>query len=114
MVKYSSITAEQAGMLIERLRKKIYFLLIILDPKTKENFRHIKVEEAFDNVMCELNGANEIFMHPFEIITTMTCLEAAFVEYKKPDFDFSIYRKLLLEAGSKIKEVDVSANPKSV
>jgi hypothetical protein len=110
MAKYSSISVEQAEALKEKIRKQIFFLLIIVDPKTKDNYKHVNVEAAFENMLLELNGANEIFMKPLEVIMAMTLLESALNEYKKEPFDFTTYRKLILDAGSKIKEVVVDAN----
>lgn len=110
MVKYSSISVEQAEALKEKIRKQIFFLLIIVDPKTKDQYKHVDVEAAFSNMLLELNGVNEVFMKPVEVALSMALLESALNEYKKEPFDFYTYRKLILDAGSKIKEVVVDAN----
>lgn len=91
------------------LRKKIFFLLLCVDPKTKSEYQNIDVEKAFDSLLRNLNGYNELFDYPVEIVRIMCLLEAALNEYKNSNFHFNAYRKLILDAGSevlKIKEVD--------
>lgn len=101
-------TKEQISDAKTDLRGKIFFLLLCVDPKTKSEYQNIDVETAFDSLLRNLDGYNKLFDCPVEVVRTMCLLEAALNEYKKPDFQFSIYRKLVLDAGSevlKIKEV---------
>ena len=91
------------------LRRKIFFLLLCVDPKTKDEYVNVNVETAFDSLLRSLGGFNELFRYPVEVVRIMSLLEAALKEYMNPDFQFSVYRKLVLDAGSevlKIKEVD--------
>ena len=92
----------------DRSSWKNILLLLCVDPKTKSEYQNIDVETAFDSLLRNLDGYNKLFDCPVEVVRTMCLLEAALNEYKKPDFQFSIYRKLVLDAGSevlKIKEV---------
>ena len=101
-------TKEQISDAKTDIRGKIFFLLLCVDPKTKSEYQNIDVETAFDSLLRNLDGYNKLFDCPVEVVRTMCLLEAALNEYKKPDFQFSIYRKLILDAGSevlKIKEV---------
>ena len=101
-------TKEQISDAKTDIRGKIFFLLLCVDPKTKSEYQNIDVETAFDSLLRNLDGYNKLFDYPVEVVRTMCLLEAALNEYKKPDFQFSIYRKLVLDAGSevlKIKEV---------
>ncbi len=101
-------TKEQISDAKTDIRGKIFFLLLCVDPKTKSEYQNIDVETAFDSLLRNLDGYNKLFDCPVEVVRTMCLLEAALNEYKKPDFQFSIYRKLVLDAGSevlKIKEV---------
>lgn len=91
------------------LRRKIFFLLLCVDPKTKDEYVNVDVKTAFDSLLRNLGGFNELFRCPVEVVKIMSLLEAALKEYMNPDFQFSVYRKLVLDAGSevlKIKEVD--------
>jgi len=50
-------------------------------------------------------GFNKILLEQPELLITMNYLEAAREEYKSPNFTFAKYRKLILDAGSKIMDV---------
>lgn len=92
----------------EKMRKQIFFLLLIVDPKTKDNYKDANVEEAYDNVLRTFGGFNELMNCPMEMVTILSMLTAARQELHKSDFKFSVYRKLVLDAGCevlKIKEV---------
>ena len=52
---------------------------------------------------------NDLLMNQPEIVTTMSLLQAALTEFNKENFDFHVYRKLILDAGAeiyKLKEGD--------
>lgn len=102
-------TKEQMADAKTDLRGKIFFLLLCVDPKTKFEYQNIDVEKAFDSLLRNLDGYNKLFNCPVEIVRIMCLLEAALDEYRNSNFQFSIYRKLILDAGSevlKIKEVE--------
>lgn len=109
IAKYSSITPEQIEALKKKVCKQIFFLLVVVDPKSSEKYTHIDVDAAISNTLYELNGMNEILQH-LNIVVAMSYLESARSEYKKDNFDFATYRKLILDAGAKIKEVVVDAD----
>ena len=44
-------------------------------------------------------------MNQPEIVTTMSLLQAAKKEFNKDRFNFRIYRKLILDAGSEIEKL---------
>ena len=116
--KYGEFTTAQIQSAKKEIRKNIIFLLSIVDPKLKEDYKHIDVNAAFNSLLMELGGMNELFFCPVEIVTVMSLLEAALIEYNSPEFDFAKYRKLVLDAGAKvelIKEVDdESTNSESI
>ena len=45
---------------------------------------------------------NELLLCQPELVSIMSLLQAALNEYVSDDFDFQIYRKLILDAGSEI------------
>ena len=109
--KYSSITPKQVDELKNKVCRQIFFLLLLVDPKTKDKYTHVDVEEAIENLLYELNGMNEILQHPLNIIVAMSYLESALSEYRKNEqLNFARYRKLVLDAGARIKEVELDAN----
>lgn len=106
--KYGEFEDNQIKKTKEAIRKQIYFLLLIVDPNTKAEYSNIDVDQAFEGLQNKLAGLNELLLYPPELVKIMSLLEAAWLEYHKEDFKFSIYRKLVLDAGSevlKIKEV---------
>ena len=105
--KYGSFDSSQISATKEKLRKKIYFLLLIADPNTADNYE-VDVAAAFKNVQHVLDGYNSLTGYPEEVVTVASLLEKALLNYQK-GFDFQIYRKLVLDAGHevlKIKEED--------
>ena len=55
--------------------------------------------------MKEMNGCNVLFRYPVAMVQVMSILEAAYLETKSSNFDFSSYRKLVLDAQNLIDEI---------
>lgn len=79
--------------------------MLCVDPKTKGNYQGIDVNAAFDNILYEINGLNELLSYPSLFLKIMSLLEAARIEYNKPDFAFGVYRKLILDAGTEVLNI---------
>lgn len=103
--KYGNYSSTQINSTKNSIRKSIFFLLLYVDPKTKDEYPDIDVEEAFLNLQYKLDGLNSLLFQPPELVQTMCLLEAALKEYKSECFDFKCYRKLILDAGSEIMKV---------
>lgn len=103
--KYGSYSSAQIMSIKTAIRKSIFFLLLYVDPETKDEYPDIDVADAFRSLQYRLNGLNSILFEPPEIIQTMSLLEAAYNEYMKSDFEFRNYRKLILDAGAEIMKV---------
>ena len=111
--KYGQFTQSQTSNTKKEIRKNIIFLLSIADPKTQANYQHIDVQAAFQSLLDELSGLNELLFNPPELVIVMSLLEAALNEYSGDNFNFGKYRKLILDAGAKvdtIREVDTDAD----
>ena len=104
--KYGIFTDEQMNETRANLRKRVFFLLLIVDPKTKHNYDdyNVDVPKSFQSVLREIGGLNDLFGNPQFLVAALSLLDAALLEYQKSDFDFSVYRRLVLEAGAKFKE----------
>lgn len=111
--KYGKFSQSQISLTKKDIRKQIIFLLSIADPELKDKYQHIDVKAAFQSLLDELSGLNELLFQPPELVRVMSLLEAALKEYNSKTFDFSRYRKLILDAGAEvnaIKEVDDESN----
>lgn len=107
--KYGNFTETQMLLTKQSIRKQIFFLLLCADPKTKDNYAHIDVSEAFKGLLYKLDGLNSVLREPQELVETISLLEEALIKYNEPEFNFRTYRRLILNAGSlidAIKEVD--------
>lgn len=107
--KYGNFTKTQMLLAKKSIRKQIFFLLLCADPKTKDNYTHVDVGEAFKGLLYKLDGLNSVLGEPQELVDTISLLEEALIKYNEPEFNFRTYRRLVLNAGSlidAIKEVD--------
>ena len=52
-----------------------------------------------------MGGMNELLLCQPELVTTMSLLQAALIEFNNPEFDFGKYRKLILDAGAEINKL---------
>lgn len=97
-------TQNQVEYEIKKMRNRIYFLLLVVDPKTKNEYKdmNVDVNKSFDAVLRRLAGLNELFMHRGELVEAMSALETALIEYNNPNFDYSVYRRLVLDAGNEV------------
>lgn len=104
--KYGEFTTNQFEENKKKLKNQIFFLLLIADPKTKNEYKNIDAVEVFDNTMKKIDGYNRLLINPKNMIYIMSLLEAAYVELLKDEFDFQVYRKLILEAGSEVLKIE--------
>ena len=111
--KYGNFNQNQISEIKQEMRKRIFYFILIADPETCEQYKNVDVEAAFSSELLWLGGLNDILFCPPELVRIIGLLEAALHEYQSPSwgnipFRQSMYRKLVLDAGSevlKIKEV---------
>ena len=103
--KYGNFEERQVSDAVHDLRKGIYFLLLLVDPKTKDEYPHADVDKAFENMFQKLAGMNELLFYPKELVFVNSLLQSAQNELHKDDFNYRTYRKLILDAGSEIVRV---------
>lgn len=104
---YGEFTQEQIAQVKKSLRGSIFFLLLCVDPETSEEYKNVDINKCFEGLLLKLGGMNELLMNQPEIIIAMSMLQAALIEINKPEleFDYSIYRKLILDAGAEINKL---------
>lgn len=105
---YGDFTGLQMKEVKLKMRKQIFFLLRIVDPKTAKEY-NVDVDAAIQNVLKTYGSLNDLLGYPKEMVEVMVMLNAAYQEYQKgPALEWQTYRKLILDAGCavrKIKEV---------
>ena len=102
---YGEFTQEQISQTKKSLRGSIFFLLLCVDPKTSWEYKDVDVNKCFNGLLLKMGGMNELLLCQPELVTTMSLLQAALIEFNNPEFDFGIYRKLILDAGAEINKL---------
>lgn len=103
--KYGEFPNSQVNSTVKMLRKDIFFLLLCVDPKTKQEYKNINVQKTFQNIMYKISGLNDLLFCPPSLVIVLSLLQEALIEYENPDFSFQVYRKLILDAGSEIMKL---------
>lgn len=104
-----SFPVKQNNDFIEDIRHEIFFLLLLVDPKTSKEYDNVDINEAFDNTIDRIFGYNRLLGESLPVINTLTMLKSAQSEYNKPDseFNYKRYRKLILDSGNEIMRAKV-------
>jgi len=114
--KYGEFADMQFHEAKEYIRKKIFFLLLVAeDLETRDKFPNVDLGQAHANIMYKLSGLNSILGEPREMVTVLSTLEKANNLILENEFDFKLYRKLILEAGAEVSKIceplkEVNAN----
>lgn len=104
--EYGEFTQSQVADIKHLIQKKIFFLLIAVDPNTQERYKNVDVSAAFDDILRMLAGFNDLLNHPAEVVSISCRLKAALEEYQKGDlYDFKVYRRLILTAGKEVENI---------
>lgn len=102
---YGEFSENQIAEIVKSLRGSIFFLLLCVDRETAWEYEDVDVNKCFHGLLLKIGGLNELLLEPPEVVTTMSLLQAARMEYNKPRFRFKVYRKLILDAGAEIKKL---------
>ena len=99
---YGEFTQNQITQTKKSLRGSIFFLLLCVDNNTSHEYKDVDVNKCFKGLLLKLGGMNQLLMNPPELVTVMSLLQAAMIEYNNPEFNFKTYRKLILDAGAEV------------
>ena len=103
--KYGTFSHEQIAFVKKDLRKSIFFLLLCVDPNTKDEFQSVDIHAAFHGLLYRIGGLNSVLNEPVELVDVISLLEAAQMRLAVEPFDFQVYRKLILDAGAKVLDL---------
>lgn len=106
--KYGDLSRRQLNQVKRYLQKSIFFLLLYVDPKTKDEHVGIDVDKAFNDVQNKIIGLNRILNNPPRLVIIMSLLERAYMLYSSGESgtQFDLYRKLVLDAGAEVMKID--------
>lgn len=102
---YGEFESYQISNYKKKLHKDLFWLILYKDPKTKDQYQDVDFDKYFSFLMKKIDGLNELLFYPSEIIEMLSYLEAAFIESRKETFNWSIYRKLILDAQSMVDKI---------
>lgn len=103
--RYGNFTQDQIAETKEKMRKQIFFLLLIADPVNAEEYDNVDVNEAIENILVEFGGLNDLLNYPQELVDVMSLVNAAKIEYNSRNYNWRKYRKLILDAGNKVLKI---------
>ena len=98
--KYGTISDEQFEKFKKKLHSKVHWLLIYKEKGGCDSY-----ENYFTETMKYFNSLNAVLGDSVEVLDILVVLQAAFDEVQKKDFDFSVFRKKILEAHSIIEKM---------
>lgn len=105
--KYGEFKNAQVDYYQEKLRKKIFWLILYTDSKTKDDFKDIDVVKYHENLLSEISSYNELLYFPKDFVEVINSLELALHILKSNKFSFNKYRKLVLDAGAMLERMKV-------
>ena len=103
--RYGEFTQEQIAETKEKMRKQIFFLLLIADPVNAEEYDNVDINEAFQNILKEFGGLNDLLNYPQELVDVLSLVNAAKIEFNSRNYNWKTYRKLILDAGNKVLQI---------
>lgn len=112
---YGDFTDKQINEAVRAMHNDIHKLLLYKDKRIEENI--FEDDEAFliffENVMFKLGGTKTLFNDNGIMVTLMSELQAAFDNAKSDNFDYTTFRRAILDSHGYIKamfeEVDCDA-----
>ena len=105
--KYGEFKECQVDYYQDKLRKKIFWLILYTDEKTKNDFDSVDVVHYHENLLLEISSCNELLKFPRDFVELINSLEMALIILKSENFNFNKYRKLVLDAGAIITRMKV-------
>ena len=96
--KYGTFSDKQFNDYKVKLHRDLFWLLLYKDPKTAGNFADVDFDKYFVGLMRKFDGLNELLLCPPEMVEMMAILESAYKLCNDAQFDYSVYRKIILDA----------------
>lgn len=112
--KYGKFNVTQVDEYKEKLHTKIHWLLLYKDPNvTIDNADGVDFQQYYYLLLKEISGLNSLLKYPVEVVELLTVLQTARKETYKDPFNFSLFRKFILDAHSIVDRIGGEQNDKS-
>lgn len=97
---YGEFSDNQIQVNASRMHSEIHKLLLYKDTEITESIFSSENDflNYFDNLLFRFGGLNELLGEPDYMVSLMSTLQAAYDEVYKDDFNYYIFRKLILNA----------------
>lgn len=105
--KYGEFKTSQVEYYQEKLRKKIFWLVLYTDNSTKDDFENVDVVKYHEDLLFEISRYNELLLYPKDFVEIINSLESALYILKSKHFNFLKYKKLIFDAGAMLKRMEV-------
>lgn len=105
--KYGEFTTNQLEYYQEKLRKKLFWLILYTDEETKEDFKSVDVAKYHEELLFEISSYNSLLLYPDNFAEIINSLKSALEILKSNHFNFRRYKKLVFDAGAGLKRLKV-------
>lgn len=104
---YGEFSDRQVKITANLLHSKIHKLLLYKDKNISETLFNTDEEfnNYFINFLIYLGGLNKLLDEPEQMMILMSILQAAYNETQNKDFNYKLFRKLILDAHGLIKSM---------
>lgn len=104
---YGEFSDAQVNDLIETMHSEIHKLLLYKDPKVNEFIfeSDAAFTSYFINLLYRFGGLNKILGEPIYMVAFMSTLRAAYDECQSAEYDYQVFRRLILDAHGYIKQM---------
>lgn len=104
---YGEFSDKQIEINAKLMHNEIHKLLIYKDPSIEDKIFESNEDFIiyFINLLLRYGGLNELLGEPKQMVAFMSTLQAALDEVVNEDFNYNVYRKLILDAHGYIKSI---------
>lgn len=94
--KYGEFKISQINYYKQKLRKKLFWLVLYTDKNTKKDFENIDVVKYHKNLLFEISNCNKLLLYPKDFVEIINSLECALQYYSQKNLILINIRSLYL------------------
>lgn len=97
--KYGEFKPNQVEYYQQKLRRKLFWLILYTDENTNQDFKNVDVVKYHEHLLFEISNYNKLLLYPKNFSEIINTLDSALSILKSDHFDFLRYKKLVFDAG---------------